>query len=296
MRRAVLVVAGVIWTLAWLVVPTSWWVQAHVLDADAFEATVEHALQVEDVDTDITNRITAEAVEATKQFVAQTFPQFAGHATAMFDLAGTTIAGLVNAGVNSPTGERVLVSMAAGMHEVFVAWVDEAPVGRPGLQADFDEGRVELDVDEFVAGEDFSVGPFDVAFDNLDLPVLSVPIALPPEWMRAPVQVARDALLPALLGVTLSGALLVGLGRGSLRAVAAASLSAAAACAVALGVIAVSWRASSASDWAITRELTTLLVRPWVVAYVWVIAGMLLVAVAGWAWDRRRMVVRRAPA
>lgn len=296
MRSAVLGVAGVVWTLAWLIVPTSWWVQARVLDADAFQATVERALQVEDVDTDITNRITAEAVEATKQFVAKTFPQFSGQATAMLDLAGPTIAALVNSGVNSPTGERVLVSMAGGMHDVFVAWVDEQPVGRPGLQADFEDGRVELDVDELMAGENFSVGPLNVAFDRMDLPVLSVPIMLPPEWMRAPVQAVRDALVPALLAAALSATLLVGLGRGSLRAITAASVSAAAACGVAVGVIAVSWRASAASDWTITRELVALLVRPWVVAYLWVIVALLLVAAAGWALDRRRMVGQPEPA
>jgi hypothetical protein len=98
------------------------------------------------------------------------------------------------------------------------------------VQADFGKDRVERDADELVAGQGFSVGPSDIAFDSLDLPTLSAPIALPPDWMRAPLQAVRDALVSALLTAAACAALLIGLERGRLRALAAASVTAAAAC------------------------------------------------------------------
>jgi hypothetical protein len=51
MKNAALALAGAVWMLAWLIVPTSWWVQAQILDEKALWATVERALQAEEIDT-----------------------------------------------------------------------------------------------------------------------------------------------------------------------------------------------------------------------------------------------------
>ncbi len=165
----------------------------------------------------------------------------------------------------------------------------------PGLQADLDEGRATFDVDLLVAGQSATLGPVTIPLDALDLPGLTVPVPLPPDWMRVPINLLRSALLPAVIGIALTGIALIALDRGRVRALATASAITAAGCAGTILLIRTSWTLSGAdsADWTITRAIGELMVRPWITAYVWVIVGMVALAALGFVADRHRLVGRR---
>jgi hypothetical protein len=224
--------------------------------------------------------------------VDRTVPLLSSQADALLDRVEPTVAGLVNKAVNSQPGERAMLGVATQAHNVFLAWLDADALGRPGLQADLDEGRATFDADLLVEGQSVMLGPVTIPLDALDLPGLTVPVPLPPDWMRTPINLLRSALLPAVIGIVLTGLALVALDRGRVRALAAASAITAAGCAVAIVLIRASWTLSGAdsADWTITRAIGELMVRPWITAYLWVIAGMLLLAVVGFVADRRRLV------
>ena len=149
-----------------------------------------------------------------------------------------------------------------------------------------------------LAGEVVTLGPVEIPLDALDLPGLNVPVPLPPDWMRAPLNFVRAAFLPALLGIAASAAALIMLGRPRLRLVAIASGLTAVVCAVTALLIQSTWTLSGAdsADWTITRAIGELMIRPWITAYVWVIVAMVVIAVGALAWDRYRVVATEPPA
>ena len=294
--RAVGTVAATgVWVLCWLMAPASWWLNERILDEAAFAASMQEVLQIEQVDTEITNRTTAQVLDDARAFVDRTVPLLSGQADTLLDRAEPAVAGLVNKAVNSQPGERAMLGLATQAHNIFLAWLDEDALGRPGLQADLDEGRATFDVDLLVAGQSATLGPVTIPLDALDLPGLTVPVPLPPDWMRVPINLLRSALLPAVIGIALAGIALIALDRGRVRALATASAITATGCAGAILLIRTSWTLSGAdsADWTITRAIGELMVRPWITAYVWVIVGMVALAALGFVADRHRLVGRR---
>jgi hypothetical protein len=287
-----IVAATGVWVLCWLVAPAAWWLNERILDEEAFAASMQAVLRIEQVDTEITNRTTAQVMDDARGFVDRTVPLLSSQADALLDRVEPTVAGLVNKAVNSQPGERAMLGVATQAHNVFLAWLDADALGRPGLQADLDEGRATFDADLLVEGQSVTLGPVTIPLDALDLPGLTVPVPLPPDWMRTPINLLRSALLPAAIGIVLTGLALVALDRGRLRALAAASAITAAGCTVAIVLIRATWTLSGAdsADWTLTRAIGELMVRPWITAYLWVIAGMLVLAVVGFVADRRRLV------
>jgi hypothetical protein len=191
-----------------------------------------------------------------------------------------------------------MLGVATQAHNAFLAWLDGDALGQPGLSADLDTGQARIDLDEMLAGEVVSVGPIEIPLDALDLPGLNVPVPLPPDWMRVPLNIVRAAFLPALLGIAASGVTLVLLGRPRLRLLAIASGITAALCAVTALLIRSTWTLSGAdsADWTITRAIGELMVKPWITAYVWVIVAMAVIAVGALLWDRYRVVGTGTPA
>jgi hypothetical protein len=186
--------------------------------------------------------------------------------------------------------------VARQVHNAFVAWLDEDTLGQPGLQADLGQGSATFDLDEMLAGEQVSLGPIEIPLDALDLPGIGVPVPLPPDWLRVPVNLVRSAFVPGVIGIALSATALFLLDRPRLRALAVASLLTALTCAVAILVINTSWTVSGAdsADWTITRAIAELLVRPWITAYTWVIVGMAALAAGAFLWDRHRLAAARS--
>ncbi len=292
MRVLGILLAALVWISCWLIAPASWWLNETILDEQAFAASMQEVLQIEDVDTEITNRATAQVMADARAFVDRTVPLFSTQVDALLDRAEPTIQGLVNQAVNSQPGERVMLGLAAEVHNTFLAWLDEDTLGRPGLQADLSQGRAVLDVDELLAGQTVQLGPLAIPLDALNLPGLQVPVPLPPDWMRLPVNLLRSAFLPAVIGIVVATAALIALDRGRTRALAVVSGLTAIVCAIAVAVIQSSWTLTGAdsAEWTITRAIGELMVRPWVTAYLYVIAGMLFVTIAGLLWDRHRLV------
>ena len=292
MRVLGILLAALVWISCWLIAPASWWLNETILDEQAFAASMQEVLQIEDVDTEITNRATAQVMADARAFVDRTVPLFSTQVDALLDRAEPTIQGLVNQAVNSQPGERVMLGLAAEVHNTFLAWLDEDTLGRPGLQADLSQGRAILDVDELLAGQTVQLGPLVIPLDALNLPGLQVPVPLPPDWMRLPVNLLRSAFVPAVIGIVVATAALIALDRGRTRALAVVSGVTAIVCAIAVAVIQSSWTLTGAdsAEWTITRAIGELMVRPWVTAYLYVIAGMLFVTIAGLLWDRHRLV------
>ena len=292
MRIFGILLAALVWISCWLIAPASWWLNETILDEQAFAASMQEVLQIEDVDTQITNRATAQVMADARAFVDRTVPLFAAQADALLDRAEPTVQGLVNQAVNSQPGERVMLGLAAEVHNAFLAWLDEDTLGRPGLQADLSQGRAVLDVDELLAGQSVNVGPLVIPLDALDLPGLQVPVPLPPDWMRLPVNLLRSAFVPAVVGIVVAGAALLAFDRGRTRALAVAAGVTATMCAIAVAVLQSSWTLSGAdsAQWTITRAIGELMVRPWITAYLYVIGAMLLITIGGLVWDRHRLV------
>jgi hypothetical protein len=291
-----IVVVTITWIVCWLVAPASWWLNERILDEQAFRETMRQVLQIEDVDAEITDRATAQVMDDAATFVQDTVPLLAGPAQALLDRAEPLVAGAVNTAVNSQPGERAMLAMADQMHAAFVAWLEQDSLGRPGLEADLDDGRVRFDLDELLAGEQVALGPVTIPLDALDLPGLSVPVPLPPDWMRVPLTLVRDALIPALIGIAVGGALLVLLDRGRTRALAVASGLAALVVGGAAMLIRASWSLSGAqgADWTITRAVADLLVRPWLTASAVVVAVLAVLTVVALVADRIVVQRRRA--
>ena len=292
MRVLGILLAALVWICGWLIAPASWWLNERILDEQAFAASMQQVLEIEDVDAQITDRATAQVMDDARAFVDRTVPFLSDQAGFLLDRAEPTVSGLVNKAVNSQPGERAMLGVAVEVHNTFLAWLDEDTLGRPGLQADLREGQATFDIDQLLADQTVQVGPLEIPLDALDLPGLQVPVPLPPDWMRLPINLVRGALLPALIGIALAGAALVALDRGRTRALAVVSGMTAVMCGVTILFIRASWTLSGAdsADWTITRAIGELMVRPWITAYLWVIAGMLLLAVGGLLWDRRRLV------
>lgn len=292
MRAVGIVAATFAWVACWLIAPASWWLNEKILDEQAFQASMTKVLQIENVDTVITDRATAQVMDDARAFVDRTAPIFSTQADFLLDKAQPTVSGLVNTAVNSQPGERAMLAMSTQMHNAFVAWLDQDTLGRPGLQADLNEGEAHFDLDELLAGQALSLGPVSVPLDALQLPGISVPFPLPPDWLRLPLTVLRNALLPALIGIVVCGGLLVILERGRLRALAVASGLTAGIVAIAALVIRSAWTVSGGDDpeWTITRAIGELLVAPWVTAYVVVAVVLALLGAGSLVADR--MVVR----
>ena len=296
MRAVGIVTATLVWMACWLIAPASWWLNEKILDEQAFRATMTEILQIENVDAEITDRATAQVMQDARTWVADTVPLFASQADFLLDAAEPTVAGLVNGAVNSQPGERAMLGMATQVHNVFVAWLEQDSLGQPGLQADLGQGEASFDLDELLAGETVSLGPVEVPLDALDLPGLSVPVPLPPDWMRTPLVLVRDALLPSILVMAGSAVALVALDRGRTRALAVASGVTAVIVAGAALLLKSTWTVSGAdsADWTITRAVSQLLVAPWISAYVVVGAALAGLCVISLIVDR--LVVSRRPA
>ena len=296
MRAVGIVTATLVWIACWLIAPASWWLNEKILDEQAFRATMTEILQIENVDAEITDRATAQVMQDARTWVADTVPLFATQADFLLDRAEPTVAGLVNGAVNSQPGERAMLGMATQIHNVFVAWLEQDSLGQPGLQADLGQGEANFDLDELLAGETVSLGPVEVPLDALDLPGLSVPVPLPPDWMRTPLVLVRDALLPSILVMVASAVALVALDRGRTRALAVASGVTAVIVAGAALLLKSTWTVSGAdsADWTITRAVGQLLVAPWITAYVVVGAALAGLCVIALIVDR--LVVSRRPA
>lgn len=296
MRALGIVTATLVWMACWVIAPASWWLNEKILDEQAFRSSMVQILQIENVDTEITDRATAQVMQDARTWVASTVPVFTSQADFLLDRAEPTVAGVVNKAVNSQPGERVMLGMASQMHNVFVAWLEQDSLGQPGLQADLGEGQARFDVDELLAGETVSLGPVDVPLDALDLPGLNVPVPLPPDWMRTPLVLVRDALLPSILLIVASAIALVALDRGRTRALAVASGVTALIVAGAALLLKGTWTVSGAdsADWTIARAVGQLLVSPWITAYTVVAAGMAGLCAISLIVDR--LVVSRRPA
>ncbi len=292
------IVATLVWIFCWLIAPASWWLNERVLDEQWFASAMTQVLEIEDVDREITDRATAEVMQDARTFVEQNVPILSTPADALLDRAEPTVSGVVNSAVNSQPGQKVMLGIATQAHNAFLAWLDGDSLGQPGLSADLDTGQATIDLDQMLAGEVVTLGPVEIPLDALDLPGLNVPVPLPPDWMRAPLNFVRAAFLPALLGIAASAAALIMLGRPRLRLVAIASGLTAAVCAVTALLIQSTWTLSGAdsADWTITRAIGELMIRPWITAYVWVIVAMVVIAVGALVWDRYRVVATESPA
>lgn len=296
MKAFGIVAATLAWIACWLIAPASWWLNEKILDEQAFQESMTKVLQIENVDTVITDRATAQVLDDARSFVDRTAPVFSAQADFLLDAAQPTVSGLVNKAVNSQPGERAMLAMSAQMHNAFVAWLEEDTLGRPGLEADLNEGEARFDLDDLLTGQSLSLGPLSVPLDALDLPGLSVPFPLPPDWMRTPLTLLRDALVPALIAIVLCGAGLVLLERGRTRALAVASGVTAVIVAVAALVICSGWTLSGGDDpeWTITRAIGELLVAPWITAYVVVAVGLALLCALSLVADGMVVGRRRA--
>jgi hypothetical protein len=297
-RAIGIVAATFLWLLCWLIAPASWWFNAKILDEQAFRSSMQQVLQIEEVDTQITDRATAQVMDDARDFVQRTVPLLAGQAEFLLVRAQPTVSGLVNKAVNSQPGEKVMLGLATQVHNAFLAWLEEDTLGRPGLQADLDDGQARFDVDELLTGQTLALGPVEIPLDALDLPGIGVPVPLPPDWMRTPLQLLRSALLPAVIGIAIAAGALVWLDRGRLHALGIASGVTALVVGGTALILQSTWSLSGADsvDWTITRAIGELLVRPWITAYVWVVVGMVVIAVSALAWDRYRMVAMQARA
>jgi len=292
------VAATAVWVCCWLIAPASWWLNERILDEQWFETAMIKVLQIEDVDREITDRATAQVMQDARTFVAENVPFLSTPADALLERAEPTVSGVVNSAVNSQPGQKMMLGVATQAHNAFLAWLDGDSLGQPGLSADLDTGEARIDLDEMLAGEVVQVGPLDIPLDALDLPGLNVPVPLPPDWMRAPLNFVRAAFLPALVGIAVSAVALVLLDRPRLRLLAVASGLTALVCGVTAALIQSTWTLSGAdsADWTITRAIGELMVRPWITAYVWVIVAMIVIAVGAVVWDRYRMVASRPAA
>lgn len=296
MRGFGIIVATLAWIACWLIAPASWWLNEKILDEQAFRATMVQVLQIENVDTEITNRATAQVMDDARSWVDSTVPLLSSQADFLLDKAQPTVSSLVNKAVNSQPGEKVMLGMATQVQNVFLAWLEEDTLGQPGLSADLGEGEATFDFDQLMAGEKVSLGPFDVPLDALDLPGVSVPVPLPPDWMRLPLTLVRDALVPSIIGIVISGAALVLFDRGRARSLAIAAGVTALGTGAAALFLQSTWSLSGAdsADWTMTRAIGQLMVQPWITAYVLVVAIMVGLAVFSLIVDRIVVVRRRA--
>lgn len=294
MRQVGALFAAFVWILCWLIAPASWWLNERILDEQAFSASMQEVLGIHDVDTQVADHVTTEIMQDAHGFVDRTVPALAPQLDALLERAEPTVNSVVVEAVNSQIGQEAMLEVATQTQNAFVAWLDADSLGRPGLQADLDSGTATLDVDQLMAGRTVAIGPIDVPLDALDLPGLSVPVPLPPAWMRAPLNFVRSAFWPAVLGIVLSGAALAWLDRWRLRALGVAAVVTAAVCAITALVIRATWTLSGAdsADWTVTRAVGELMVRPWLQAYVVVIATMAAIAVGAWVVERRRVVAQ----
>ncbi len=290
MKAAGITVATIVWVLGWLVAPASWWLNERVLDEQWFAAAMTDVLQIEDVDREITDRTTAQVLTSARDFVSRTVPGLAGPVDSLLDSAEPAVAAVVGSAVQSQTGQRLLLTASTQAHNAFLAWLNADALGQPGLSADLDAGQAHIDVDELLAGRTAGVGPVQIPLDALNLPGLNVPVPLPPDWMRLPINVVRAAFLPALLGIAAAGAALLALGRPRQRPLLVASGLTALTCGGAALFIHASWTLSGAdsADWTLTRAVGELMVRPWITAYVWVVVAMAVLAVGALLWSRDR--------
>lgn len=288
MRSFGIVTTTLVWVACWLIAPASWWLNEKILDEQAFQATMTQVLQIENVDTEITNRATAQVMNDARTWVDNTVPLLSAQADFLLDRAEPTVSGLVNKAVNSQPGEKAMLGMASQMHNVFLAWLEQDTLGRPGWQADLDEGQARFDFDELMAGQKVSLGPLSIPLDALDLPGLNVPVPLPPDWMRTPLTLTRDALIPSLVVAVLCAVGLLFLDRWRARALAVAAFVTALVLGVAALMMNSAWSLSGADsvDWTITRAIGSLLVQPWIQAYVTVASGMGVLAVLALVADR----------
>ncbi|MCU0298661.1 MAG: hypothetical protein MUF33_09110 [Candidatus Nanopelagicales bacterium] len=296
MRVFGLLLATFVWILCWVIAPASWWLNERILDEQAFEATMRQVLEIEEVDAQITDQATAGVIDGARDFVGRTVPFLAPQADVLLDRAQPTVSTLVNKAVNSQPGERAMLEASSQVHNVFLAWLDEDTLGQPGLQADLSEGQATFDLDQMLAGEVVTLGPVEVPLDAIDVPGLSVPVPLPPDWMRVPLNFVRSALVPAILGILAAGAALVLLERGRLRALAIAAGLTALVCGLTAFVVSSTWTLSGAdtADWTMARAIGELMVEPWITAYIWVIVTMVVLAGASLVGDR--LVATRARA
>lgn len=296
MRAFGIVATSLLWIACWLIAPASWWLNEKILDEQAFRATMTEVLQIANVDTEITNRATAQVMDDARSWVDTTVPVFSSQADFLLDKAQPTVSSLVNKAVNSQPGEKAMLGMASQIHNTFVAWLDEDTLGQPGLSADLGQGQANFDFDQLMAGETVSLGPLDIPLDALDLPGITVPVPLPPDWMRVPLTLVRDALVPAIIGILVCGAGLVLLDRGRTRALGVAAGVTALVTAGAALFLQSTWSLSGADsvDWTITRAIGELMVQPWITAYVYVIAATVGLAVVSLIVDRIVVVRRRA--
>lgn len=290
MRTLGVLLAAVVWVLAWLAAPAAWWLDSKILDEQAFADSMEQVLQIQDVDTEISNRTTAEVMNSARTFVEDRAPFLSGQADFVLTRAEPVVSSLVNKAVNSQPGQKAMLSVATQMHNVFLAWLDSDTLGRPGLQADLESGQATLDVDQMLQGQRVTVGPVSVPLDALDVPGINVPVPLPPDWMRVPLNLVRGALIPSLIAAAAAGVALVWLDRWRMRTLAIVAVVTAAVCGAAALFIRATWTLSGAgeADWTITRAIGELMVTPWVTAYGWVVAAMALIAVIGFGTDSVR--------
>ena len=292
MRKAAAVAAGLVWLLCWVIAPASWWVNEKLLNEQAFQASMSKALGIEDVDTQIADRVTNHVMDSAREFVDTSAPAIAPQADALLETVQPTVSSIVLKAVNSQPGQKALLEVATQTHNAFVAWLDSDTLGRPGLEADLDEGRATLDVDQMLAGQSFTVGPVSIPLDALNVPGVSVPVPLPPAWMRLPLNLVRSAFWPAVVGIVASGVLLAWLDTWRLRALGIAAAATAVLCGATALLIRTTWTLSGAdgADWTLTRAIGELMVQPWLTAYMIVVVAMVVVALTAWLVERRRPV------
>lgn len=298
MRAAGIAVATIVWILGWLVAPASWWLNERVLDEQWFADAMTRVLQIEDVDREITDRTTAQVLTSARDFVSRNVPALAGPVDSLLDTAEPAVAAAVGSAVDSQPGQRLLLGASTQAHNAFLAWLDADSLGQPGLSADLESGQAQIDLDELLAGKTAGVGPVQIPLDGLDLPGLNVPVPLPPDWLRVPINIVRAAFLPALLGIAAGGTGLLILGRPRQRPLLVASGLTALTCGGAALLIQSGWTLSGAdsADWTLTRAIGELMVKPWVTAYAWVVVGMVAITVGALLWDRYRLVGATDPA
>ncbi|MEZ5185801.1 MAG: hypothetical protein R2720_08650 [Candidatus Nanopelagicales bacterium] len=292
MRAIGILGAALIWILCWLIAPASWWLNARLLDEQAFADSMTQVLQIEDVDSEITTRATARVMTDARDFVQRNAPLVSDQVDFLLDRAEPTVADVVSKAVNSQPGEKAMLATAVETHNVLLAWLDQDTLGRPGLQADLDTGHATLDLDQMLAGQAVTLGPVRIPLDALDVPGIAVPVPLPPDWMRTPINLLRWAFIPALIGIGGSGIALVLLSSARLRVLAVVSALTAVVCGGAAALISSAWALSGAdsADWTLTRAISALLVRPWITAYLWIVVAMVVITLGALSWDRFRLV------
>ena len=298
MRGLAITAAAVVWILSWLLAPASWWLNERALDEQWFAGAMTRVLEIDDVDREITDRATAQVLDSTRDYLSRYVPFLASQTDALLDMAQPTVTAVVGGAVNSQPGQKATLALTVEVHNAFLGWLDHDTLGRPGLEADLASGHARFDLDDLLAGHTVNLGPVEIPLGALDLPGLTVPVPLPPDWLRTPINLTRAAFWPAVIGIAASAAALLVLDRRRPRALGIACAVTALGCGASALLLQSTWAVSGAdsADWTLTRFLAEMLIRPLLTAYFWSFMAMTLSAVGTLWWHRRRLVPGRPSA